>query len=267
LARDQAAHLQAVARDQAEYVRAVARDLQAVAGDLRQVRDLLNALVRRVDALDAGLYAVPYAADVAEDVAGGSAYSSFEAVFRGSEDRVRDLLRPYVRLLRDHEPVLDVGCGRGELLDLLREADVAALGVDVDRGMAERARAKGHEVEVGDAVEYLARQPAGRFGAITAIHVIEHLPYEQLLRFFELAHEKLRPGGLLAAETVNPHSLQAFKTFWTDLTHQAPIFPEVAATLARAHGFSRVEILYPRGSGDGEMDRREQTEYALVATR
>jgi len=62
--------------------------------------------------------------------------------------------------------------------------------------------------------------------------VIEHLSYDELLRFLTLAHRKLRPGGILIAETVNPHSLSAFKTFWVDPTHVSPIFPEVAAALA-----------------------------------
>ncbi len=84
-----------------------------------------------------------------------------------------------------HEPVLDVGCGRGELLDLLREEGIEALGVDIDEGMVERSREKGHSVELADAVDYLERQPDEKFGAIVAIHVIEHLPYEDLLRFLE----------------------------------------------------------------------------------
>jgi hypothetical protein len=80
-----------------------------------------------------------------------------------------------------------------------------------------------------------------------------------------LARRALRPGGLFVAETVNPHSVKAFKTFWVDPTHRAPIFPEVASTLALIHGFSDAEIVYPRGSGADENDRIEQTEYALVA--
>ena len=74
------------------------------------------------------------------------------------------------------------------------------------------------------------------------------------------------PGGLLVAETINPHSLPAFKTFWVDPTHRAPIFPEVASALALIHGFTSAEIVYPHGCGDAEADRVEQTEYALVAS-
>jgi hypothetical protein len=96
--------------------------------------------------------------------------------------------------------------------------------------------------------------------------VIEHLSYEDLQRLFELSRRALAPGGLLVAETINPHSLPAFKTFWVDPTHRAPIFPEVAHALALIYGFGEAHILYPHGSGDAETDRVEETEYALVAT-
>jgi SAM-dependent methyltransferase len=219
----------------------------------------------RLDGLEAELYPEPYTAGPAE--AGlDSSYASFEDVFRGPEERVRGLLEPYVELLRGHAPVLDVGCGRGELLSLLREAGVEARGVDSDEGMVTRARRLGLDVEHDDGIAYLDRLEPASLGAVTAIHVVEHLPYEQLERLFAAARTALRPGGLLVAETINPHSLSAFKTFWVDPTHRGPVFPEVARTLALIHGFGSAEITHPRGTGDPERDRREATEYALVAT-
>jgi len=215
---------------------------------------------RRLDGLEAELYPEPYVAEEAE-AGQDSAYASFEDVFRGPEARVRELLEPYVELLRDHAPVLDVGCGRGELLSLLREAEVEARGVDSDEGMVTRARRLGLDVQHDDGIAYLDRLEPESLGAVTAIHVIEHLTYEQLERLFAAARTALRPGGLLVAETINPHSLSAFKTFWVDPTHRGPVFPEVARTLALIHGFGSAEIIHPRGGG-----RREATEYALVAT-
>jgi 2-polyprenyl-3-methyl-5-hydroxy-6-metoxy-1,4-benzoquinol methylase len=132
--------------------------------------------------------------------------------------------------------------------------------------MVDRAKRLGLDVEHDDGIAYLDRLEAASLGGVTAIHVVEHLPYDQLERLFLAARTALRPGGVLVAETINPHSLSAFKTFWVDPTHRAPIFPEVAHALALIHGFERAEIRYPRGSGDGERDRIEQTEYALVAT-
>jgi SAM-dependent methyltransferase len=231
-------------------------------GRIESVSDQLNS---RVDDLTAKLYAQPYVAETTTDER-SSAYADFEEVFRGPEERVRGLLEPYVDLLREHQPVLDVGCGRGELLQLLGEAGIEARGIDVDRGMVERARAKGLRVEQTDAVSYLEGQSAGALGAVVAIQVIEHFSYEDLQRLFELSRRALAPGGLLVAETINPHSLAAFKTFWVDPTHRAPIFPEVASALALIHDFASAEIIYPHGGGDSETDRLEQTEFALVAS-
>jgi glycosyltransferase involved in cell wall biosynthesis/2-polyprenyl-3-methyl-5-hydroxy-6-metoxy-1,4-benzoquinol methylase len=236
----------------------------------RHVQELLAAHDERLllaEKLRSELYAAPYVSETGQEAAArGAAYAAFEDVFRGPEDRVRELLQPYVALLQGNAPVLDLGCGRGELLRLLAEAGIEARGVDSDVGMVERCRAHGLEVEQEDGAAYLDRQPKGSLGAVAAIHVIEHLPYEELLHLLEAARLALQPGGLLVAETINPHSLAAFKTFWVDPTHRAPIFPEVAQALARIHGFEGAEIVYPRGSGDHERDRREATEYALVAT-
>jgi len=249
-------------RDRLEdAVRTVQGLLEQLGG---RVEDLSDQLSGRLDELIGKLYARPYVAETAV-AERSSAYAEFEEVFRGPEDRVRQLLEPYVELLREHEPVLDIGCGRGELLQLLAEAGVEARGIDIDPGMVERTRAKGLNVEQADAVSYLEGQSEGALGAVIAVQVIEHLSYEDLQRLFELSRRALAPGGLLVVETINPHSLPAFKTFWVDPTHRAPIFPEVAYALALIHSFGEAHILYPHGSGDAEIDRVEETEYAVVA--
>lgn len=224
----------------------------------------LGEELRKVQSIAGELQAAPYTNE--PDARDRDPYVAFEDVFRGPEERVRDLLEPYAELLRGQEPVLDLGCGRGELLQVLDAANIEARGVDSNEGMIGRCLAKGLSAERADAVSYLERQEEGSLGAIVAIHVIEHLPYEELQRLLELARRALRPGGLFVAETVNPHSVQGFKTFWVDPTHRAPIFPEVARTLALIHGFSEVEITHPRGTGDAEADRVGQTEYTLVAS-
>jgi 2-polyprenyl-3-methyl-5-hydroxy-6-metoxy-1,4-benzoquinol methylase len=241
------------------------------------------AAVHELDELRRGARAVPYMAGdglgvsqhaVAGRVLGfehaaggepGDVYRGFEDVFRGSRERVLELVEPYADLLEGHGPVLDVGCGRGELLERLTAAGIEASGVDADAGMAERARAAGLDVVVGDGLAHLESLPPGSLGAITAIHVIEHLPVDVLTRFFALAREKLRPGGLLVAETINPHAVYALKTFWVDLTHQHPIFPEVAVVLADIAGFRRGFMWFPRGTGDAEADRFQQDAYTVVA--
>jgi len=198
-------------------------------------------------------------------LAEGNVYRGFEDTFRGGEDLIRERQRPYLDLLGERSPVLDVGCGRGEFLELLAEAGIEARGIDTDSGMVERCREKGLVVEQADAISYLETQPDSSLGVIFSAQVIEHLPYEGLMRYFQLAERKLARGGLFIAETVNPHSVQAFKAFWVDLTHRSPIFPEVAVTLARLHGFESAYVFFPLGTGELESDRRTQGDYAVVA--
>ncbi len=141
-------------------------------------------------------------------------YRSFEDVFRGSEDLIRTRQEVFVNLIGDRAPVLDFGCGRGEFLDLLSERGIDYLGVDSDPGMVRRCREKGHAgVVEADGLDYLDTLEAGALGAIMCAQVIEHLPYEALLRLLSLAREKLDEEGIFIAETVNPHCQSALKTF------------------------------------------------------
>lgn len=186
--------------------------------------------------------------------------------FRGTEEHVRKLQEPYVNLLEGAGPVLDIGCGRGELLDLLSAAGIEATGVDLDREMVARAEAKGHTVQAGDALEHLAGLDDASLGAIFSAQLVEHLPFDQLERLFALATAKLRPGGLFVAETVNPHCVNAMKAFWVDPTHQHPLFPETMLQLARSAGFGSAYVFHPNASGDVDRDRYGSPAYALVAT-
>lgn len=198
---------------------------------------------------------------------GSEDYALFEDAFRGDYERIVDLQKSYVELLAGHTPVLDVGCGRGELLDILAEADIDATGIDPDAGMVERCRQKGHDVTLADANTYLAGLDSNSLGAITACQVVEHMPYDYLREFIRLAFEKLRPSGLLVLETVNPHCHVALKAFWLDPTHQHPIFPEVLLVLGRIAGFGEVFAYHPTGIGDAERDMFEQPAYAVVGSK
>lgn len=179
---------------------------------------------------------------------------------------IRDRQRIYLPLLRAREPVLDFGCGRGEFLDLLAERGLRHMGVDIDAGMVRRCHLKGHsEVVQADGLDYLEALEDGSLGGVFSAQVIEHLPYESLLRLLSLVRRKLDEDGILIAETVNPHSPAALKTFWVDPTHQHPIFPEVALQLCRSAGFAAAFVFHPNGSADVKRDRFEQGEYAVVA--
>jgi SAM-dependent methyltransferase len=196
-----------------------------------------------------------------------SFHAGFAAIFRGSEDRVVERQRPFMELLEGHGPVLDVGCGRGELLDLLRERGVEYTGVDVDPGMVARCHEKGHRgVTLADANDHLEQLPPESLGAVFSAQFVEHLPQDHLRRFLELSRSRLRPGGMFVAETVNPHAPHALKCFWVDPTHRHPLFPETLLALCRLAGFARGHAFHPLGSGHVGDDRYRESEYAVVAT-
>jgi SAM-dependent methyltransferase len=195
-------------------------------------------------------------------------YRRLDDVFRGPGEGVRERQRAYLDVIGDHSPVVDVGCGRGDFLDLLRERGTSYVGVEPDAGMREACVAKGHDrVVASDANAYLEGVGDGSLGVVLSTQVLEHMDTDYLLRFLALAQAKLRPDGLLIAEFPNPHSAHTSKIFWVDPTHQRPIFPEVALTLCWAMGFSSAFIFHPMGSGDAERDRFTEPEVAIVATK
>jgi SAM-dependent methyltransferase/ribosomal protein L12E/L44/L45/RPP1/RPP2 len=171
-------------------------------------------------------------------------YFAFESRMRGSTESIRERQRPYVDDFRDAAPVLDIGCGRGEFLFLLREAGIEARGVDLDADMVAYARGEGLEVEHADAVEHLGGLEDGSLGGIFAAQLVEHVPAPTLVRLLELAAAKLRRGGLLVAETINPLSPLALRNYYADLTHAQPLVPETLELLARQAGFGNVELRY-----------------------
>ena len=171
-------------------------------------------------------------------------YFAFESRMRGSVEAIRERQRRYVDDLRDHGPVLDVGCGRGELVGLLREAGVDARGIDADADMVAFARGEGLDVEQADAVAYLEGLADESLGAVFMAQVVEHLPPVTLVRVLELATARLRPGGVLIAETINPLSPLALRNYFADLTHAQPLVPETLELLARQAGFADTEICF-----------------------
>jgi SAM-dependent methyltransferase len=199
-------------------------------------------------------------------------YFAFEARMRGSTADVRERQRPYVDDFRDAAPVLDVGCGRGEFLGLLRDAGIEARGVDADADMVAYARGEGLQVEQADALSYLQALPEGSLGGIFAAQVVEHLPPAMLFGLLELAARALRPGGVLVAETINPLSPLALRSYFADLTHAQPLVPETLALLVTQAGFREVETRFlnaPRHADDVDERIREilfaPLDYAIIA--
>jgi O-antigen chain-terminating methyltransferase len=171
-------------------------------------------------------------------------YFAFEARLRAPTEEVRERQRPYLELLRDAAPVLDVGCGRGELLALLGDAGVEARGVDADSDMVAYAAGEGLAVEQADALAHLAQLEDGSLGAIAALQLVEHLPPPALVAFLAESARVLRPAGVLLLETINPLAPMALRHYFSDLTHAQPLVPETLEVLVRHAGFAETEVRY-----------------------
>jgi SAM-dependent methyltransferase len=221
---------------------------EAAASAVTELDERLTRVERR------GAAAAPTTVAAQPAAAAVPDYFAFEARMRGSTAEVRARQRAYVDDFRDAAPVLDVGCGRGEFLVLLREAGIEARGVDADADMVAYARGEGLEVEQVDALVHLESVPDASLGGIFAAQFVEHLPPTALLRLLELAARKLRPGGLLVAETINPLSPLALRSYFADLTHAQPLVPETLALLAKQAGFRQVETRFlNRPLGEDEV--------------
>lgn len=227
-----------------KLIDAFGEELDRVAADrgererlVRELEERVLRLERREGTVPATVAAQPRA-DALPD------YFAFESRMRGPTDVVRERQRVYVVDFRDAGPVLDVGCGRGELLALLRDAGVESSGVDADADMVAFARGEGLDVEQADLLDALERTADSSLGGVFAGQVVEHLPPATLGRFLELAHAKLRAGGVLVLETINPLSPLALRNYFADLTHAQPLVPETLALLARNAGFTTLETRY-----------------------
>jgi O-antigen chain-terminating methyltransferase len=221
--------------------RELSQRLEALTGELASLRGAVD----RVRTPAPGV-SLPPAASVPAGAGAlpRDAYLRFEDRHRGSRAEIRERQRAYLDLFGTG-PVLDVGCGRGEFLELCREAGVPARGIDTDAAMVARCREAGLDVAQGEALAYLAGLPDGSLGGLFCAQVIEHLPGEALVALVRLAHAKVRPGGTVLCETPNPACLTVFSgAFYVDLTHIKPIHPEAARFLLEAAGFRDVEIRY-----------------------
>ena len=188
-----------------------------------------------------------------------AAYVRFEDRHRGTREDILHRQRAYLELFAQASPVLDIGCGRGEFLELCQKAGIEARGVDLDAGMVAYCRAAGLAAEHADALATLEALPDNALGGIFCAQVIEHLAPEAIIALVRLSHRKLRPGGVLLCETPNPACLTVFSgAFYVDLSHIKPIHPEAARFVLEAAGFRDVEIRYVNPvPPDGKLQRLE----------
>jgi 2-polyprenyl-3-methyl-5-hydroxy-6-metoxy-1,4-benzoquinol methylase len=230
-------------------IHAAAAELRTTVGVLQQA---LTAVKRHVDAdvRPAG----PAAHDSASSGRASSdpfaatldayKYVGFENEFRGPQSLVRERQESYLPHFEALQgDVLDVGCGRGEFIDLLNRRGIGARGIDLNSEMVEVCRARGLNVERADAVGYLETLPDESLGGLFAAQVVEHLEPAYLLRFLELAAQKVRPGGPMVLETLNPACWTAFfESYIRDITHRWPLHPDTLRYFVLASGFATAAV-------------------------
>lgn len=193
-------------------------------------------------------------------------YASFEDQFRGDREEIKDRLRVYLPILKAGsvvEDVLDIGCGRGEWLEILSQDGVRARGLDRNRVFIEQCRQRGFDVVEADALAYLQSLPNGSLSAATSFHLVEHLPFEMLMKLLDEIVRTLRPGGLLILETPNPENvIVGSYSFYADPTHRNPIPSPTLQFLLESRGLSRIEVMKLRPwdaaklDGDTELVKR-----------
>jgi 2-polyprenyl-3-methyl-5-hydroxy-6-metoxy-1,4-benzoquinol methylase len=177
-------------------------------------------------------------------------YVSLEDQFRGSREEIKDRFRIYLPIIKEARlgteemPMLDVGCGRGEWLELLKEQNLQAQGVDVNRILVENCREQGLDVIERDVIVHLRSLPDASLGAVTGFHIIEHLPFEVVVKLIDEIVRVLKPGGVAILETPNPENLLVGShTFYLDPTHRNPLPSALVKFIAEARGLCRVEVM------------------------
>ncbi|HKR02249.1 MAG TPA: methyltransferase domain-containing protein [Pyrinomonadaceae bacterium] len=256
---------------------------QQTVGLWREQREIINRLEKLKAELEARLAVLPEtlaqsSAQTPRRETGGTTageargqldelFASFADEFRGKPEEVKAGLKFYLPFLKEagiSEGVLDVGCGRGEWLELLQEEGIAARGIETNQVLVERARARGLEVIEGDALAHLRTLPRESVSAVTGFHFIEHLPFERLVELLDEIARTLRPAGLLIFETPNPKNLVVGAcNFYSDPTHLKPLFPETVRFVLDNRGFEDVRILYVNPPGGSPFKDEDEGSRAL----
>jgi len=173
-------------------------------------------------------------------------YIAFEDKFRGSKKVIKHRLEvylPYIQQIKKDSYILDVGCGRGEWLELLKQNNITAKGLDLNSLMAVKAQALGLDAVNEDVISYLKKQPQNSIDAVTGFHIVEHLPFEVMITMLQEALRVVKSGGLVIFETPNPENiLVGAHYFYNDPTHKNPLVPVTMEFILQYIGFSNVEI-------------------------
>jgi O-antigen chain-terminating methyltransferase len=177
-------------------------------------------------------------------------YLAFENLYRGSRDEIKERQRQYVDYIKkayeqsQGDYMLDAGCGRGEFLELMQEANIPAVGIDINDEILEDCRKYGLNAKVSDILEYLGSISNNSLVGLSAFQVVEHLSVDYLSEFIELSFQKIKKGGVIILETINPSTFIAMKYFWMDLSHIRPIPNETLRFLIENSGFRDISTKF-----------------------
>jgi 2-polyprenyl-3-methyl-5-hydroxy-6-metoxy-1,4-benzoquinol methylase len=246
-----------------------AQDRELASSQALEFRKQIEPLAARCARMERQVFARPYVNPEFKTArpdpdSPGFDYYGFEQKFRGPSALIKEKLAHYLPYFQGSGRIVDIGCGRGEFLEALRDAGRSGLGVEANARQAAKCRHKGLPVLEADLFDYLEGVPNDSLDGIFCAQVIEHLGMAGIDRFMKLCQHKLVPGGTLIAETVNPHCLAAFQFFYLDPTHVAPLYPEVMQFVAESAGFQTVQICFPAQCADAE---HECGEYAVIASK
>lgn len=171
-------------------------------------------------------------------------YVLFENRYRGDETAITERQKEYLPYFQNCSNVLDIGCGRGEFLELLQEHNITGYGVDMNQTMVHYCRKKKLNVEVADAFSHLQSLEDKSLDGIFTAQTVEHCSPRQLHQLLQLCFDKLQPQKYLVIETQNPISLYALAHFYRDLSHEKPIHPDALEFLVKTVGFQETRIEY-----------------------
>jgi 2-polyprenyl-3-methyl-5-hydroxy-6-metoxy-1,4-benzoquinol methylase len=214
-----------------------------------------------------------------EPVTGAFDYFLFEHQERGPVSEIKRRQLIYLDLFRGRSNVVDLGCGRGEFVELLVENGINVTGVDIGEDMADFCRDRGLPVVQADIFEYLSSMPDETFDGIFLSQVVEHFSPEQILRLVSMCAKKLQPGGVIVAETVNTNCPTALSNFYLDPTHVRPVPPELLKFMIEQQGFEFQTFRFSTavsGNDAGESldidsgftkEGRLYQDYAVIALR
>ncbi len=170
-------------------------------------------------------------------------YFIFENEFRGPEDVISERQKKYVKYFKACKNVLDIGCGRGEFIELLKRKKIRATGIDSDTNMVKVCQKRKLNVYSTDLFDYLLSCMDNYHDGIIALQVVEHLNSRRVQNFVKLCFDKVEKNRYVIFETVNPLCPQALGYFWADLTHEKPLVPQVLRYICSYYGFSKVDIV------------------------